>query len=489
MITKIFYSLVLFPKIQFHKEIKSGFFLLDIEENNFWKLETVFKKWNTLEKITFCHKDFVEKEIPQTNKTKNWHINWKNQELLKEIYKIILKTDSKDFNFFKNSKFYNKIPFWTVLTITSKCNLFCNYCFNDYDYPLKERNTQKNLNLEKYKEIIDILYKSGTRDIILTWGEPFTCPFLWKLLDYLKEKNIFTRINTNWSLLSEKTLERLNNNYSINLMVSMHEFNNKDYYEINKKWAKNIYKITWIESWKNKYEKKVKNLKKISPLNNYIYSNQKSETSCWENHINFINGYKNITLDFLTILTPKNILYLEKLYKYILGNFKIENWHFFRLYSTRTTKWISKEMINLAIHKLYKLNKKYNTNYKIVDSVPFCVTKDTEIAKEIIDWELSKNHNIKTIITTTWDIQIMSAFDSSLWNILKDNLLEIWQWDYVQKMLNNWFLPKECDDCKYKNECRWGSRMDANIYNGSYNAFDPLGKLENKLKICSSRDT
>jgi hypothetical protein len=42
-------------------------------------------------------------------------------------------------------------------------------------------------------------------------------------------------------------------------------------------------------------------------------------------------------------------------------------------------------MISLAIAKLYKLNKKYNKKFQIVDSVPFCVTKNTEIAKEIID--------------------------------------------------------------------------------------------------------
>ena len=57
-------------------------------------------------------------------------------------------------------------------------------------------------------------------------------------------------------------------------------------------------------------------------------------------------------------------------------------------------------MVNLAIHKLYKLNKIYNKSFKIVDSVPFCVTKDIEIAKEVIDGELSEHHNVKTIITT-----------------------------------------------------------------------------------------
>ena len=29
--------------------------------------------------------------------------------------------------------------------------------------------------------------------------------------------------------------KKLNDNYSVNLMVSMHEFNDNDYYEVNKK--------------------------------------------------------------------------------------------------------------------------------------------------------------------------------------------------------------------------------------------------------------
>jgi hypothetical protein len=42
-------------------------------------------------------------------------------------------------------------------------------------------------------------------------------------------------------------------------------------------------------------------------------------------------------------------------------------------------------MIILVIHKLYKLNKKYNTSFKIVDAVPFCVTKNIEIASKVIE--------------------------------------------------------------------------------------------------------
>lgn len=454
MIAKIFYSLVLFPKISYNELIYDSFYLKKINEFNYWTFELIFSNWFIYEKIYFTHIDF---DISLSYKsTKNWKIYGTNLWFINSIYSIINLDDTWDFNFFKDKSFYDKIPFWTVLTITSKCNLFCNYCFNDYDYPLKDRNSRENIWLEKYKKIVDILYNYWTRDIIITWWEPFSAPFLWELLEYIKNKKIFIRINTNWTLLSDNVLEKLNRNFSLNLMVSMHEFNNKDYYEINRVWAKNIAWIDWLKSFENKFENKVIQLKKIK-------------------------SYNNLSLDFLTILTPKNIIYLDEIYKFVLNNFEIENWHFFRLYSTWTTKWISREMINLAIHKIYKLNKFYDVDFKIVDSVPFCATKNTEIAKKVIDWELSEHHNVKTIITTDWYIQIMSAFDTNLWSIFENDLIEIWQWDYVQKMLKNWFLPKECFDCKYKEDCRWWSRMDANIFNWSYGAFDPLGDLNNKI--------
>ena len=452
MITKIFYSLVLFPGITY-ETIILGYGIFDIVESGYGTIRVTFKKENTLTFIEFIHKDYLPEGTPLLSK--NWWLSGVDCELLRAVHEKISITDQFDFNFFKPKDFYRKIPFWTVLNITSKCNLFCDYCFNDYDYALDTRNTRKTLWLEDLKKIIDILYEAGTRDIILTWWEPFSYPFLWDILDHLGKRNIFTRINTNGTLLFDQTLSRLNKNYSVHFMVSVHEFNNKDYYDLNKKWASNIYKIDELKKWETKYDDKISQLKKVQ-------------------------SYKNLSLWFLTILTPKNIIYLEKIFEYMLSNFSIDDWHFFRLFSTGTTKWISREMIILGIHKLYKLNKKYKKTYKIVDAVPFCVTKNTDIASDVIDGELSENHNVKTIITAEWNIQIMSAFDIHLWNILPDGIQKIWEWEFVQKKLTNWFLPKDCYDCKHKNECMWWSRMNANIYNGSYDALDPLCNLNNK---------
>lgn len=454
MIRNIFYSLVLFPEIQYWQSIQGRFIFDGVYELSLWKIELIFfdGMW-VMSKIYFTHVDFATSQTQY--RTKNWNISGKNQQLLSEIYGIIITKDQQDFNFFKSKEFYDEIPFWTVLTVTSKCNIFCYYCFNDYDYPLKDRNLRKSIGIDNYKKIVDILYNAWTRDIIITWWEPFVFEAFWELLDYIKQKSIYIRINTNGTLLSDETLKRLNDFYALTLMVSMHEFNDKDYFMVNEKWAKDIQWLQWLKNFESKFTQKVSQLSKIK-------------------------NYPNLTLDFLTIMSNKNILLFERIYKWVLSNFEIENWHFFRLYSTDNSPGISKPMMNLAIHKLFKLNKQYGREFKIVDSVPFCVTKDTDIASQVIDGELTENHNVKTIITTDGYIQIMSAFDSNLWSIFEHDLVEIWKSDYVQWMLKNKFLPIECQNCIYKETCRWGSRMDANIYNGSYSAFDPLGDINNK---------
>jgi hypothetical protein len=42
-------------------------------------------------------------------------------------------------------------------------------------------------------------------------------------------------------------------------------------------------------------------------------------------------------------------------------------------------------MMDLAVNKMYLLNKKYGFENKIVDPVPYCVTKNIDRAAEVID--------------------------------------------------------------------------------------------------------
>lgn len=458
MITKIFYSLVLFPQISYDTQIAS-FELLDICELDFWTISLEFKnaQWN-IEHIKFIHKNFV---APDQLHTKNWNITWSNSNLVSEIISLLKNADQeRDFNFFEDIHYYRKIAFWVVLTITSKCNIFCYYCFNDIDYDLKYRNTRENFWLEYWKDIVDHLHEKGTRVVILTGGEPMVAPFFWELLDYLKEKNMFIHINTNGTVLQDKILKRLNENYSVNMMVSMHEFNNKDYYEVNRKGLEMTFDIEKVpKKFQTLFTDKVEQLRKVK-------------------------YHKNISLEFLTILVWKNILNLEKIYEFGRNcGVDFHAWQFFRLYSTKNNTGATKPMMELAINKMYLLNKKYGVDYKIVDPVPFCVTKNIQRASEVIDGVLSDSHDVKTIITTQGFVQMMSAYDNNFWNIGDTSMEEIFASDFVYKQLNNGFLPKECNDCKYKESCRWGSRMDANIVYGDYGEKDPIADFANKVKV------
>lgn len=457
MITKIFYSLVLFPEISYDTKIE-GYLLLDIEEKDFGVLSVYFK--NTLweaEEIIFTHKNFSDTRNLQLT---HWNLSWNNEKLLQKIISLLSHQEKQhDFPFFEDIQFYRKRAFGVVLTITSKCNIFCYYCFNDIDYDLKYRNTRKNFWFDYWKNIVDHLYENGTRVVILTGGEPMVAPFFWELLDYLRDKGIFTHINTNGTVLQDKILERLNRDYSVNIMVSMHEFNNRDYYEVNKKWLEMTFDIEKVPAkFQTLFTDKLVQLRKI-------------------------NDCKNISLEFLTILVWKNILNLEKIYEFgEKCGVDFHSWQFFRLYSTKNNTGATKSMMELAVNKMYLLNKKYGVDYKIVDPVPFCVTKNIQRASQVIDGVLSDSHDVKTIITTQWFVQMMSAYDNNFWNISDTSITDIFSSDFVYKQLNNGFLPKECQDCIYKESCRGGSRMDANIVYWDYWEKDPIADFTNKIR-------
>jgi hypothetical protein len=75
-------------------------------------------------------------------------------------------------------------------------------------------------------------------------------------------------------------------------MVSMHEFNDNDYYDINKKGLEMTFGINDVPNrFKTMFSDKMTQLRKIK-------------------------NYKNISVELLTILVRKNILNLEKIYHF-----------------------------------------------------------------------------------------------------------------------------------------------------------------------------
>jgi radical SAM protein with 4Fe4S-binding SPASM domain len=71
-------------------------------------------------------------------------------------------------------------------------------------------------------------------------------------------------------------------------------------------------------------------------------------------------------------------------------------------------------------------------------------------------------------------MRICNHSPTILGNLTEQSFEEIWQHPLLQKFRNNQIIPKECQSCKQKFECRGGCRAVAETYYGDILAPDPL---------------
>ncbi len=85
-----------------------------------------------------------------------------------------------------------RYPFYTNLVINNVCGMKCSYCFGNY------HSRQPNqISLDKFKQLVDLLYSKGTSYILLQGGEPLIHPHFSEFLRYLNSKNIINAIVSN----------------------------------------------------------------------------------------------------------------------------------------------------------------------------------------------------------------------------------------------------------------------------------------------------
>lgn len=92
-----------------------------------------------------------------------------------------------------------------MLELTYRCSEKCIHCYNigatRNDEEVSHRADIKELTLDDYKQIIDELYEHGLIKVCLSGGDPFSCSFVWNIIDYLYQKDIAIDIYTNGQLL------------------------------------------------------------------------------------------------------------------------------------------------------------------------------------------------------------------------------------------------------------------------------------------------
>ncbi len=115
----------------------------------------------------------------------------------------------RHFNALKKDIIRGRIPKPNRATIelTMRCNLNCQMCFRD-------QGQEGELSFEEFKTVVDNLSPS-IRQINLIGGEIFLRHDIFEILSYLRDRDLWVRIQTNGTLLDLKKLQRLSGYWNV----------------------------------------------------------------------------------------------------------------------------------------------------------------------------------------------------------------------------------------------------------------------------------
>lgn len=315
------------------------------------------------------------------------------------------------------------LPKEIVLEITQKCNQDCLLCFS------KKKN--KEMPLEKIREIIEDCYTLGIKAIRFTGGEPLLYKDLEKALQYAKEKNLYVMLNTNATVLDEKNKGMLKK-YVENLLISLQGFNH--------------YTEEKLTKTKVNFKEKITNIMALHCL--------------------------VPTVRIGTIITNTFLNNLHKYY-FLIRKLRIPYWELYRpMANDQNEEFIIEGDHFLKIMLFIKQLRKTGIDIKIANPIPFCITSDLALSSfTLLGAEADDGHS--RIIMDS------AGFYKPSYSINRNlgvNITEAWQNLFLQKIRSLSFLPEKCKKCFYLKWCKGGSRYWAKKINNDYFSFDPLMK-------------
>jgi len=349
----------------------------------------------------------------------------------KNLHEILSLKNSDDFVFkitnphpeiYDNLRKMNKnlkvidLPYEVKVELTPKCNLKCDFCFNTNTF---SRNS-KELPTKEFFKIIDRISESGIKRVRFTGGEPLLRRDLLIILEYAKSKDLHITVNTNSTLLNSKNIQ----DFKGIVDRFLFPFHSLDKDDISRKFE----------------------LIKIIEKNN-------------------IHPVLN------TVLTKENIDSLEKFFE-IVKSVKID-WFLARPVPTLNNKetMLNSDVEDL-IEKLIILKERFGSI--TIDSIPFCAYNPEKVRLFSVGAQSCGIFN-KLVIDPGGNIKPCYSINEFVGNY-KEDILNIWQNEFLINFRQLKMLPNQCKKCKYVYECIGGCRFAAKLVNGNYSDLDPLAQ-------------
>ena len=134
---------------------------------------------------------------------------------LSHAYAFIHNNSFKKFINFIHSEFEKRIkrsvikskPYIMFLEVNNICNLKCPFCMTGKG--IYGGRQKRDMTLDEVKKLIDQVGDYLYLIQLYNWGEPLLNKDLFKMIEYIKSKNIFTMVSSNMTTLDEAKIDEM----------------------------------------------------------------------------------------------------------------------------------------------------------------------------------------------------------------------------------------------------------------------------------------
>lgn len=285
-----------------------------------------------------------------------------------------------------------RIPISATFEITEKCNFDCYYCY------AKSLKTQKDLDTNQIKEVLDKLSNLGIIFLHITGGEVLARKDILDILRYINEKGFILGVFTNGSLLTQEIIDEL------------------------KRGCVNIINLSLLAPTEEQFDELSG---KIGNFSKFI------------NGVNLLRE-NNLKFNIVTTLTSKNIHLYDEFEEFARKyNTKIRF-----VYDVGPTFEGYEKIENYAVKKgqIENLKKFYGKNIR-------------SIKKGIREYGCSAGQT-NFAITNQGKVLPCLKFRQEVGNILISDFNDIWESDGMKRIINNELKRHDrCNECKKKDYC------------------------------------
>jgi radical SAM protein with 4Fe4S-binding SPASM domain len=298
-------------------------------------------------------------------------------------------------------------PYRMDLALTYKCQNKCCHCYNEPKRDVKE------LEREKWIEVLDKLWDIGVPHIVFTGGEPTLRDELPELIAHAEKNGQITGLITNGRKMADmKYLNRLVEAGLDHVQITLESFNSKTHDEIT--------------GFKGAWQETVAGIKNAQKTDIYLSTN----TTVLDQN----KGEIPETVQFISGLGVENVALNGVI----------------RAGSGKDSKAVTLDELSKLLPEVKEIAVKENLNFVWYTPTPYCELNPVNMDLGIKQCTACI---INMAVEPNGDVLPCQSYYEPLGNLLSDPWDSIWNNTECQNFRNRAYVPEKCTSCRLLDVC------------------------------------